>query len=83
MELIREGQPQISVIMPSLNQAESIGQALEADLDLHFAMDHDLWLRISMHYPIHVVEGHWANYRFHERSKPIASTDRFLPEWKT
>ena len=55
--------------------------ALEANLDLHFAMDYDLWLRISMHYPIHVVEGHWANYRFHERSKTIASTDRFLPEW--
>ena len=56
--------------------------ALEADLDLHFAMDYDLWLRISQHYPIQLVEGCWANYRFHERSKTIASTDQFLPEWK-
>lgn len=51
------------------------------DTSLHYAMDYDLWLRITLDHEIRVVDGHWANYRFHDTSKSGLSFDDFLPEW--
>ena len=51
------------------------------DTSLHYAMDYDLWLRITLDHKIHVVDGHWANYRFHDTSKSGLGFDNFLPEW--
>ncbi len=51
------------------------------DPSLHYAMDYDLWLRLSRQHDIHVVDGHWANYRFHEGSKSGRGFDAFAPEW--
>jgi glycosyltransferase involved in cell wall biosynthesis len=51
------------------------------DPTLHYAMDYDLWLRLSLNHPIRVVEGYWANYRFHDSSKSGLSFDAFFPEW--
>ena len=51
------------------------------DKSLHYAMDYDLWLRITLEHEIRVVEGHWANYRFHETSKSGLGFHDFLPEW--
>jgi glycosyltransferase involved in cell wall biosynthesis len=48
---------------------------------LHYAMDYDLWLRITLEHDIQVVDGHWANYRFHDTSKSGLGFDDFLPEW--
>lgn len=62
-------------------------RALIADQDpvldesLHYAMDYDLWLRLSAEHPIHVVDGHWANYRFHDASKSGLGFEDFYPEW--
>jgi glycosyltransferase involved in cell wall biosynthesis len=53
------------------------------DEDLHYAMDYDLWLRLTRESGIQVVEGHWANYRFHDTSKSGAGFDQFLGEWYT
>jgi len=50
-------------------------------LDLHYAMDYDLWLRLSKKCPVNVVEGHWANYRFHDTSKSGTGFGKFFPEW--
>lgn len=51
------------------------------DPGLHYAMDYDLWLRITRQHEIHVVDGHWANYRFHEGSKSGRGFDDFAAEW--
>jgi len=51
------------------------------DTSLHYAMDYDLWLRMTQSHQVHVVNGHWANYRFHEASKSGKSFDDFFPEW--
>ena len=47
---------------------------------LHYAMDYDLWLRITLDQEIHVIDGHWANYRFHDTSKSGLGFQDFLPE---
>lgn len=51
------------------------------DQNLHYAMDYDLWLRITRDHKICVVDGHWANYRFHDSSKSGLGFEAFLPEW--
>jgi glycosyltransferase involved in cell wall biosynthesis len=51
------------------------------DTSLHYAMDYDLWLRITCDHPIRVIPGHWANYRFHETSKSGLGFSKFFPEW--
>ena len=48
---------------------------------LHYAMDYDLWLRLTLENDMHVVDGNWANYRFHDASKSGLGFDDFLPEW--
>lgn len=53
------------------------------DTKLHYAMDYDLWLRITLDHQVHVVDGHWANYRFHDTSKSGRSFDDFIPEWNS
>lgn len=51
------------------------------DTSLHYAMDYDLWLRLTLNHKIHVVDGYWANYRFHDTSKSGLGFHDFLPEW--
>lgn len=51
------------------------------DCGLHFAMDYDLWLRLTDRHDIKVVEGHWANYRFHDTSKSGTGFGKFYREW--
>ena len=51
------------------------------DTTLYYAMDYDLWLRLTLKHAIHVVDGYWANYRFHDTSKSGLGFDDFLPEW--
>ncbi len=51
------------------------------DASLHYAMDYELWLRITLDHKVHVVDGYWANYRFHDASKSGLGFDDFLPEW--
>jgi len=53
------------------------------DTTLNYAMDYDLWLRLSLFEPFHVVPGHWANYRFHDQSKSGKGFGMFVPEWYT
>ena len=39
------------------------------DESLHFAMDYDLWLRLTQHYPIKIVDTVLANFVVHPESK--------------
>lgn len=49
------------------------------DASLHFIMDHDLWIRIGLHHPIHYFPQRWSSYRRHAASK---STTREIVRWE-
>ncbi len=46
----------------------------------HFLMDHHLWLKIALKYPIKHVDEFWAAARFHPAAKNIAHTAGFGKE---
>jgi glycosyltransferase involved in cell wall biosynthesis len=50
------------------------------DTKLYFAMDYDLWLRISRVAPIKFVPRTWANFRLHGAAKTILADERCWPE---
>jgi glycosyltransferase involved in cell wall biosynthesis len=50
------------------------------DPSFYFAMDYDLWTRISARAAIKYVPQTWANFRLHTSGKTIASDDRCWPE---
>ena len=51
------------------------------DVSLTYAMDYDLWLRLSRNAPFYIAPGHWANYRIHARGKSANNFSDFIPEW--
>lgn len=51
------------------------------DASLTYAMDYDLWLRLSRVASFNIVPGHWANYRIHGRGKSANNFSDFIPEW--
>lgn len=73
----------MTINQPSVFFRKSVIDYFDPVLDtrLHYAMDFDLWLRITLKHRIHVVNGYWANYRFHDSSKSGLGFDDFLPEW--
>lgn len=50
------------------------------DPSFYFAMDYDLWVRLSAVSEIRYVPGVWANFRLHGDSKTIQDDDRCWPE---
>ncbi len=51
------------------------------DPSFYFAMDYDLWVRISRVSKIRYLPGHtWANFRLHDDAKTIAADERCWPE---
>ncbi len=50
------------------------------DPSFYFAMDYDLWVRLSARAPIKYVRQTWGNFRLHTAGKTIASDDRCWPE---
>jgi glycosyltransferase involved in cell wall biosynthesis len=50
------------------------------DPSFYFAMDYDLWTRISARSEIKYVPQTWANFRLHTSGKTIAADDRCWPE---
>jgi glycosyltransferase involved in cell wall biosynthesis len=51
------------------------------DPSFFFAMDYDLWVRLSSLAPLVYIPGRvWANFRLHGDAKTIASDDRCWPE---
>jgi glycosyltransferase involved in cell wall biosynthesis len=50
------------------------------DTRYHYALDHDLWLRIGARFPVHVVDATLAAFRVHPASKSVAEADRFARE---
>ncbi len=50
------------------------------DPSFYFAMDYDLWTRISARSEIKYVRQTWANFRLHTSGKTIMADDRCWPE---
>ena len=51
------------------------------DTDFYFAMDYDLWVRLSKVSRLHYLPGYiWANFRLHRAAKTIADDPRCWPE---
>ena len=50
------------------------------DPSFYFAMDYDLWVRLSKIAPLHYYPRLWANFRLHGTAKSVASDDRCYPE---
>ena len=50
------------------------------DPSFYFAMDYDLWTRISRRSEIKYVPQTWANFRLHTSGKTIMADDRCWPE---
>jgi len=47
------------------------------DPKFHFLMDHNLWLKIALKYPIKHIDEFWAAARFHPAAKNIAHAEKF------
>jgi glycosyltransferase involved in cell wall biosynthesis len=47
------------------------------DVDLHYAMDYDLWIRIGREYPVLHVDEYWAEFRLHPAAKSVALVRAF------
>lgn len=50
------------------------------DPSFYFAMDYDLWVRLSRLAPLVYYPRLWANFRLHGRGKTVAADDRCWPE---
>lgn len=61
-------------------RAELWKQLGPLDPSFHFAMDYDLWTRISARSEIKYVPQTWANFRLHTSAKTLMADDRFWPE---
>ena len=49
---------------------------------LHYGMDYDLFLRLSLVSGFHPVEDIYSKYRLHDQSKSVAQNNRFIGDWK-
>jgi glycosyltransferase involved in cell wall biosynthesis len=50
------------------------------DVSFYFAMDYDLWVRLSAQAPVLYTARLWGNFRLHTQGKTIAADDRCWPE---
>jgi glycosyltransferase involved in cell wall biosynthesis len=50
------------------------------DSSFYFAMDYDLWVRLSQRAPLKYQPRLWANFRLHGDAKSIEADDRCWPE---
>jgi glycosyltransferase involved in cell wall biosynthesis len=50
------------------------------DPSFYFAMDYDLWMRLSRTTPLLYTRRLWANFRLHSGGKSVAADDRCWPE---
>jgi len=58
----------------------ALEQAGDLDPTYHFLLDHQLWLRIARHTPIHHVPATWAAARHHPGAKNVAQAAGFGQE---
>jgi len=61
-------------------RAELWHQVAPLDTSIYFAMDYDLWLRLSKISKIVYIQKLWANFRLHGDAKSILEDDRCWPD---
>ncbi|NJD58706.1 MAG: glycosyltransferase [Anaerolineae bacterium] len=61
-------------------RASAWKQVAPLDESFHFAMDYDLWVRLSKLGPLIYTPGLWANFRLHGGGKSLTIDDRCYPE---
>ncbi len=49
---------------------------------LHFGMDYDLFMRLSLVSEFKPVESVFAKYRLHDQSKSVSASSKFINDWK-
>lgn len=59
---------------------EAFESAGGLDLDLHYAMDYDLWMKVGARCSVVNVDELWAVFRLHGDSKTVAQQERFWRE---
>jgi glycosyltransferase involved in cell wall biosynthesis len=52
------------------------------DNELHYGMDYDLFMRLSLVCNFHPVRDVFSRYRLHDQSKSVAENYRFMGDWK-
>ena len=52
------------------------------DNDLHYGMDYDLFMRLSLVCNFHPVRDVFSRYRLHDQSKSVAENYKFMGDWK-
>jgi glycosyltransferase involved in cell wall biosynthesis len=50
--------------------------------DLHYGMDYDLFMRLSLVSEFYPVNDVLAKYRLHDQSKSVAESNKFISDWK-
>ena len=50
--------------------------------DLHYGMDYDLFMRLSLVCNFHPVHDVFSKYRLHGQSKSVAENHKFIGDWK-
>jgi glycosyltransferase involved in cell wall biosynthesis len=68
------GQPGVFMRRTALERAGYL------DLNYHFLLDHQLWLRLAQYGSIHYVPRRWAAARFHPGAKNVAQAAAFGQE---
>jgi len=71
MEFNIIGQPGVFMRRSALEKAGYM------DMDYHYLLDHQLWLRIAEYYPIRYVDDYFAAARFHPQAKNVAMASEF------
>jgi len=56
---------------------QALGRVGGMDVNLHYSMDYDLWIRLSKEYAFGYVEEFLAAYRLHEDSKTVSPVHSF------
>ncbi len=67
-------QPTVFMRHDALNQIGYLDPAY------HLILDHDLWIRMAVKFPIKHIDSIWAVERTHEQAKTIASAANFVDE---
>ena len=59
---------------------EALKKADYLRTESHLILDHELWVRIAVNYPIKHVDQYWAVERTHESAKTISQAGNFVDE---
>jgi len=59
-----------------------LDKAGQLNESLHYGMDYDLFLRLSLICDFLPIDKVLAKYRLHQQSKSIAESNRFISDWK-